>query len=338
MVHLAPGRSTDTAKDVSLQFIAKIISLHGMPKSIVSDRDARFTGSFWQSLMTKLDTKTLLSSAFHPQTDGQTERMNRTLEQFLRMYINYQQTNWDELLPLAEFALNNHTSASTGYSPFYLNYGRNPSLTDYSPREVANPSAEDLSQHIQQTLTHAKEILGKAQKQQKIFADQNRREVNFNIGEQVLLSSENVTVDNQKERPSKKLAERFIGPFKIIEKVGKVAYRLELPGNMKIHNVFHVAKLKTYRPSKDFHPERTSHGRPDPLIIDGEDEWEVEYLVDKRLVRGRTQYLVHWLGYSDSERQWLDLEDLENCLDLVEEFEDNLPLGQSVSYLRRGRV
>ena len=159
MVHLVPGKSSDTAQDVSLQFLAKVVSLHGLPKSIVSDWDARFTGSFWQALMHKLDTKTLMSSSFHPQTDGQTERTNRTLEQFLRMYIDYRQTNWDELLPLAEFAINNHVSASSGYSPFYLNFGRNPSLTDYSPKEVANPSAEELSQLIHNTLNKAKSIL-----------------------------------------------------------------------------------------------------------------------------------------------------------------------------------
>src|SRR5262249_10578739 len=150
---------TDTAKDVARQFIEKIVALHGLPKSIVSDRDSRFTGSFWQALMKKHDTKTLLSSSFHPQTDGQTERMNRTLEQYLRMYVDYRQTNWDELLPLAEFAINNHTSSSTGFSPFYLNYGRNPPMTVYSTMESANPSAEEHSRHIHTSLEKAKEIL-----------------------------------------------------------------------------------------------------------------------------------------------------------------------------------
>src|SRR5215469_16075381 len=121
--------------------------------------------------MRTLDTKTLLSSAFHPQTNGQTERMNCTLKQFIHMYIDYHQTNWDELLPLAEFVINNHVSSSTRFSPFYMNYGRHPNMTDYSPKEVANPSAEHLSQHMQHTLTQVNEILKEAQKKQKYFAD-----------------------------------------------------------------------------------------------------------------------------------------------------------------------
>src|SRR5215469_9443358 len=140
-------------------------------------RDSKFTSLFWQSLMTKLGIKINLSSAFHPQTDGQTERTNRTLEQILRNYVDYNQKNWKELLPLAEFAINNHVSASTKYSPFFLNYGRNPSMTDYTPKEVANPSAEDLSLLIQHSLTNAKENIKKALENQTYYANNKRREV-----------------------------------------------------------------------------------------------------------------------------------------------------------------
>src|SRR5262249_42398304 len=137
MVHLAPSHANDNAKDVADCLVNKVIALHGVPQSIVSDRDSKFTSLFWKSLMQRLNIQSKMSSAFHPQTDGQTERMNRTLEQILRMYVEYNQKNWESLLPLAEFAINNHVSASTGYSPFYLNYGLHPPMTTYSPRGVA---------------------------------------------------------------------------------------------------------------------------------------------------------------------------------------------------------
>ena len=153
-----------------------------------------------------------------------------------------------------------------------------------------------------------------------------------------MLHSENITADNQKERPSKKLANRYIGPYSVIEKIGSVAYRLQLPDSMKIHNVFHVSRLKPYKPSSEFHDEDTALSRPDPMIVQGEEEFEVESIVGKRIHRGRTQYLVHWLGYHDSERTWVNGEDLGNCRDLVEEFEENLTLEDQQTFLKRGRV
>src|SRR5215472_15434900 len=118
------------------------------------------------------------------------------------MFIDYNQSNWDELLPLAEFAINNHKSSSTGFSPFYLNYGRHPSLMDYSLPGVANPATEDFSQHIQHTLAQARDFITKAQEEQSKYYNKKRRDIHFDIGQQVLVSSENITVDNQKERDS----------------------------------------------------------------------------------------------------------------------------------------
>ena len=153
-----------------------------------------------------------------------------------------------------------------------------------------------------------------------------------------MLHSENITEDNQKERPSKKLANRYIGPYSVIEKIGSVAYRLQLPDSMKIHNVFHVSRLKPYKPSSEFHDGNTALSRPDPMIVQGEEEFEVESIVGKRIHGGRTQYLVHWLGYHDSERTWVNVEDLGNCRDLVEDFEENLTLEDQRTFFKRGRV
>src|SRR5215469_16943190 len=119
MIHLCPGKTTDSAPDVAHQFLSTVFKLHGLPSQIISDRDSRFTGHFWKALMSLLKVQLGMSTAFHPQTDGQTERANRTIEQILRIYIDYRQKDWDQLLPLVEFSMNNYRSSSTGASPFF---------------------------------------------------------------------------------------------------------------------------------------------------------------------------------------------------------------------------
>ena len=125
---------------------------------------------------------------------------------------------------------------------------------------------------------------------------------------------------------------------KVVGKIGSVAYKLELPSSFKIHDVFHVSKLKPYVPASSFHPDRKENPRPSPFLIGQSEEFEVEKLVDKWIFRGRTQYLVHWLGYEDSERTWVDVKDLGNAMDLVEQFEDTLPLDSRQRELRRGNM
>lgn len=145
------------------------------------------------------------------------------------------------------------------------------------------------------------------------------------MGDKVLLKADNFKVDNDKLRASKKLSDRFVGPFTILERIGTVAYKLELPDSMKIHNVFHISLLRPFLSPTTLHSDHTIH-RPPPVLINDQSEYEVEHIVDKRTVRRQTQYLVHWLGYAASERTWVDVKDLGNATDLVEDFEDNLPL------------
>src|SRR3954453_19049567 len=126
MVHLAPSRTMATAPETAQIFFDNVVKLHGLPKTIVSDQDPKFTSCFWQTIFHTLGTKLAMSTAFHPQTDGQTERANRTLEDMLRAFVSYQQDDWDNHLSSAEFACNNAPNASTGMSPFRMNYGRDP--------------------------------------------------------------------------------------------------------------------------------------------------------------------------------------------------------------------
>src|SRR3954449_13054919 len=195
-----------------------------------------------------MGTRLAMSTTFHPQTDGQTERANRTLEDTLRAYVSYWQDDWDTLLPAAEFACNNAPSASTQMTPFCLCYGRDP-IDPYS--QIASfpdsiPAAADFHHQQQNAIKQATDALVLAKANQEKYANQHRRDVSFSVGDQVLLSSSHIHLESQAQHPSRKLQARFIGPYTILAKVSPVTYKLELPPSLNIHPVFHVSLLRAY--------------------------------------------------------------------------------------------
>jgi transposase InsO family protein len=328
MVHLFSCHSTDTAEDIAKLFL-KVIALHGVPETLISDRDSKFISHFWQSLFKRIGTKLKMSTSFHPQTDGQTERANQVMEQVLRAYVSYDQKDWEELLPLVEFSINNTISASTGQTPYYTNFGyhpRVPSSVMGNDLDTRSPLAADFHERLAKLQEDVAKRIHEAQARQKRLADQNRSEYTFNKGDLVLLSTQNLAV----RRPSKKLDHTFVGPFKILEVISSVAYRLELPSTWKIHDIFHVSLLEPYHTS-DAYPNRTLPPPP-PELIDGEDEYEVEKILDKRRSNGRFEYLVKWVGYPYHQATWEPLEHLKHCENLLEDYEcsaTSIPLQRS---------
>jgi hypothetical protein len=278
---------------------------HGLPEVIVSDRDSKFTSLFWQSLWSLLGTKLAMSTAHHHETDGQTEVMNKTLEQMLRAFVDAKQDNWCELLPYAEIAYNSAKQASTGYSPFYLNYGQDATLPhnlidgNYLPDE-RNATVETMLEQLGETLKLVQSNLLKAQEYQKKQADKHRRDEEFSVGDRVLLEASDIHF----AAGTKKLLDKYIGPFEIKEKVSRVSYKLELPDKFRIHPVFHVGKLKKAIETDRF-TERKQNDRPLPVVkIDGSDAWYVEKVVDKRKKGNKVEYLVKWEGYPEWENSW----------------------------------
>jgi len=326
MVHLAATRTTASAPDMAKLFFSNIVRLHGLPKAIISDRDARFTSHFWKALFELLGTRLAMSTAFHPQTDGQTERTNRTLEQMLRFYTSYKQDNWDDLLPALEFAINNAKQASTDYSPFFLNYGFHPNTPHglIKPSESPVPSAKAFADEMAETFKQAKDNLLKAQQRQSRYANERRREEVFEVGEEVMLSTQNFVQESMKLRPSRKLTERFIGPFKINKMVSPVAAHLQLPESMKIHPVFHISLLKRFNKRPE-HLNQPEDSPPPPIFIQDHEEYEVEKILDKKETRrGRglaVRYLVQWKGYPLSDATWEPLSNLGNAKEAIEDYE-----------------
>ena len=270
-------------------------SLHGFPESLVTDRDPKFMSNFWASLIERLRMTHLARTAFHPQTDGNTERVNRVMEDMLRHYVRADQTDWDSWLPMIEFAINDSWHSSINNAPFFLNFGRHPrSPTEFvllaakRGREPDDrvPAVKSMIQNMHDAISDARHCLHAAQQRQKAYADIRRRDVEFKVGDQVLLSTRNLTM---KMVGSAKLMPKNHGPFTISRKINQVAYELDLPPCMKIHNVFHVSLLNAYRSDGSVHPP------PPPTLVDGELEYEVE-----RILLHRDKHLCVAIRLSES--------------------------------------
>src|SRR6185437_5426663 len=188
MVHYAATTTTCTAVEVARIFFDTVVKVHGVPKHIISDRDPRFTSRFWKQLWNLLGTELKMSTSHHPQTDGQTERSNRTLEDILRHYVSKQQNDWDDHLTAAEIAVNSSVHASTGLTPFYINYGDHPSFPTHMPFDsITNSTVHELMQRLQQNMDVARSRMEHAQHNQAHYANQRSRDSSFEEGEMVWL-------------------------------------------------------------------------------------------------------------------------------------------------------
>jgi Chromo (CHRromatin Organisation MOdifier) domain len=238
----------------------------------------------------------------------------------LRTYVTYRQDQWDEYLPAAEFAYNNSKQASTGYTPFELDCGQHPATAIAMTTPSKVPAANDFLQHWTSMIEIAKDNLREAQERQAKYANEHRRFLTFKEGDQVLLSMKNTNSPVDRNRPTKKLTPRFTGPYKVVQVISPTAYKLDLPAAMRIHPVFHVSLLKPYQASNEF-----LRPTPPPAVIlpDTEHaEYEVETILDKRILRNRPQYLVKWLGYPLHDATWEPLDHLKNAREKVQEFEN----------------
>lgn len=298
MVHLTPVRDTIDAEQTAQVFVDTVFRLHGLPEEIVSDRDPRFTSVLWRTVFERLGTKLSMSTASHPETDGQTERVNRVIKDILRSYAtSFEQ--WSDFLPLVEFSINNSTHASTGYSPFFINCGFHPRVPatlsgidstlggggtpthaelNTASGTAANANFDALVPKTKMSRRDQTQILGfvnkrqaivrfvrdaiaQAQDQQKEQADKHGRRnmFKFKVGDLVLLNATDLPEHAVSNLGSRKLLPRFIGPFKILKCNGD-AYTIDIPTSMRLHPTFYVGRLKPYLPSGSADPTASAEG------------------------------------------------------------------------------
>lgn len=247
--HFIPIRMGYPLAKLATLYRDEIVRMHGVPLEIISDRDPRFTSHFWRAFQTAMGTESKFSTAFHPQTDGQSERTIQVLEDLLRACMLDFGGNWAEHLPLVEFAYNNSYQASIGMAPFEALYGR-PCRSPVCWVQGSEPMmvGPEMIQQTQDVVMRIRARMRSVQDRQKSYADQRRREVHFQVGEHVLLKV-SPTKGSMRFGLRGKLSPRYIGPFDVLERVGQVAYRLALPPHLSaVHPVFHVSLLKKYHP------------------------------------------------------------------------------------------
>ena len=314
MAHLAPTTSSCTAEQTAQLFFDNVVRLHGVPKNVVSDRGTQFASKFWAALATLVGMRVNLSTAYHPQTDGQTERVNRVLGDMLRNFAGRTPAAWGRYLSAAEFAINNAVNRSTGKSPFFLNYGFNPAMPIWRELDVNVPAAKVFAKSFVSRMADAKACLEAAQQRTADYYNKAKRDVTFRAGQLVMLSTKNL---RSLAEGSRKLLPRWVGPYPVVRMVGSVAVELRLPSDMRIHPTFHVSLVRPYRGAD---PEPDTVAEPPAVTETGPSDWlkgkqntyAVERILDYRARRvgksGRKrtvhEYLVKWAGYSSEHNSW----------------------------------
>lgn len=321
--HFIPIEESTNSSELARFYLSNVFKLHGFPESIVSDRGPTFVSSFFSSLMKLVGSKMTPSTAYHPKTDGLTERTNQTLESYLRAYCSYQQDDWVDYLPLAEFAFNNAINSSTQVSPFYANLGYHPNFDFALSEPSSNPAASELAERLniiheelKAELAHANDAMSKYYNAKHLPAPQ------FAVGDRVLLLRRNIKTT----RPSDKLDYRKLGPYEILERRGNSGYLLKLPAALsRLHPVFDITLLEPY------HDPTSIEGRlpssvPTVRIESQDSPREIETILECRKLGRRFDYFVKWFNTDTAENSWIHLSDIPRSKDeLLETFHRRNP-------------
>jgi hypothetical protein len=283
-VNLLPCHKTIDAHQTARLLIDNVVRQHGLPSSIVSDRDPRWTGVLWTELFAAMGTKLKRSSSYHPQTDGQTERVHRVLEAMLRAYVNKRGSDWSEWLPTVEMSINSSVHETTGKTPFEMTGvdWKDPlslAMTSGGRTEMTSDVAHEVLDGIKTAWEDARHMMMESQVRMKKYADLKRRDEQYAVGDQVMLSTKNLA------KRWGKLSPLFVGPFQVVKVSGEgLNVTLDLPSEYsRLHQPFHVDRVKRYTPSEIQWVGREQVDRPLPDLIDGQPMWEVEVIKGKKL-------------------------------------------------------
>ena len=313
--HFTATTTTVSALGTARMYRDHIWKLHGLPSKVVSDRGPQFIAEFTTELYRLLGIEPARSTAYHPQTDGQTERVNQELEQYLRLYISERQDDWYDILSMAEFAYNNHVHSSTQQTPFLLDSGQHPRM-GFEPLPPSRmETVNEFTDRMKTALEEARAALAAAKEDMARYYNRRRTKApEIKPGDRVYLDASDI----QTTRPSKKLSHKRVGPYPVISSVGKNAYRLQLPKSLsRIHPVFHVVRLTPapYDPISG----RRAKLPPPPVLVDNVEEFVVEKILNSKFIRGKLRYLIKWEGYDAGWNSWEPADDV-HAPDLIKDF------------------
>ena len=315
-IRLVPCNKTTSAEDTARLYLHHCYSIFGLPTKFISDRDARFTSRFWRTLMRLLNVQEGMTSAFHPNADGQAEKTNQIVEIGLRCFLGgeiNEYSKWTEYLPILEHEYNSMKHESTGYTPNELRYTVPPrGISDLAvPPRQSSESAESLAEQLKNARDDARDSLAIAQKKQKKYSDAKLTPKVFKVGDLVCLKYNRF---GPGYKPPPEHNHKFAPvstPVRILERLSPVSYRLDLPKGSRIHDVVSIVHLRRFKGSGE-------DIRPLPIIVDDKEEWEVECIDGERVTpQGVVQYLVRWKGYGPDDRTWQTVDDLANAEESV---------------------
>ena len=326
-----PTVKTATASDIADLFFTNVFRHHGLPKRIISDRDPKFTSHFWKSLLTRLGIRANMSTSDHPQTDGHTERLIRSLQSMLRAFVSERPSTWPHYLHLVEFNYNNSTHATTQHSPFHLLYGHHPTLPNLLPSSpLSNDLANDylsLLQHITspdflQRLHNARQeafdnIVTKRTDDTR--SSMNRTATRFAVDDYVLIRAEYLLPESKRLVTSKKLLPRYIGPYRVSKIINQNAYQIELPQHFRVHNTVNIKNLKRYY-SDNIPAETIKTQSRTNIVNELFNPQLIESIVDHMTINSQPHYLVKWKNAPPHESSWIPasiLQDNQHLMDYL---------------------
>jgi len=305
--HFIALKAEFNSKLVANVFINNAAKIHGFPKSIVSDRDRVFINSFWQQLFKAQGTTLAMSSSYHPQSDGQTKILNKTLEMYLRCFVFDNPKLWYPMLAWAQYWYNSSYHHSLGMSPFKVVFGREPpAIVPYQVHPKDPISLQETLVNRDNLLQKLKGNLARAHNYMKMQAYKKRRDFQLEVGDLALVKLQPYRQQSVALRKNQKLGMHFFGPFEVVERVGQVAYKLKLPEAARIHPVFHISLLKQFQgsQSQQYLPMSLTTTEFGPII-------QPEHVLDTRIIKRNgieiQQILIQWESFDASEASWEDL-------------------------------